>query len=291
MRASIRAGLRASLLALVVTLLAAPSARAQTTVLASNTLGTGQWTIVSSGTLAVASPFTFSAGGTTVSAELVLAGNQVGDSGVVEIRLGPNLPGTVAASGSFTTTSTSLTTYTIPLSSATLIPGGAYYVSVRATSGSISVARGTNTGFWSSSTPNLSVWSSTPAASAIYARILGTISGACCNPVSTGCLVLSSTECATFGGIFRGNASVCSGPECLPVGACCRSSGGCSLTTQIGCLVAQVGQPQGRWLGPGTACTPAGVPNACCLVDFDGSGQRSVDDIFIFLAAWFAGCP
>ncbi|MBY0263639.1 MAG: hypothetical protein K2Q20_14935, partial [Phycisphaerales bacterium] len=83
MRRTIAAVFMACLLGLAF----APNARAQSTVLASNTLGTGQWTVVSNGTIAIASPLTFAAGGTTVSAELILAGAQVGDTGVVEIRL------------------------------------------------------------------------------------------------------------------------------------------------------------------------------------------------------------
>ncbi|MBY0263264.1 MAG: hypothetical protein K2Q20_13030, partial [Phycisphaerales bacterium] len=246
--------------------------------------------VVSNGTIAIASPLTFAAGGTTVSAELILAGAQVGDTGVVEIRLGPNLPGTVVASGMITATSTALTSYTIPLTSTALVPGGAYYVSVRAVSGSISIARSTATGFQSSSSPTLAVWFGAPAANSIYARVLGTIAGACCSPISTACVVLSSADCAGFGGTFLGNASVCGSTPCLALGACCQS-GACTLTTQLGCLIAQIGQPQGRWLGVGTACTPAGVPNACCPADFNGSGTRDVADIFAFLSSWFAGCP
>jgi hypothetical protein len=33
------------------------------------------------------------------------------------------------------------------------------------------------------------------------------------------------------------------------------------------------------------------VVTTTCATDFDGSGVRTIDDIFIFLNAWFAGCP
>jgi hypothetical protein len=31
--------------------------------------------------------------------------------------------------------------------------------------------------------------------------------------------------------------------------------------------------------------------NPCCPVDFNNSGGTEIQDIFDFLAAWFAGCP
>jgi len=34
----------------------------------------------------------------------------------------------------------------------------------------------------------------------------------------------------------------------------------------------------------------AGLPVPGCAGDFDGSGERAVDDVFLFLSAWFAGC-
>jgi hypothetical protein len=122
-------------------------------------------------------------------------------------------------------------------------------------------------------------------------RILGfPVTGACCNPVGSGCATLTSAECAGFGGIYRGDGSVCAVPQCFPVGACCRGAS-CELTTQPGCLVSQIGQPLGRWLGAGSICSPAGSPNVCCTADINGSGAGDIDDIFIFLNQWFAGCP
>jgi hypothetical protein len=34
-----------------------------------------------------------------------------------------------------------------------------------------------------------------------------------------------------------------------------------------------------------------GVPEDCCLADFDGSGVHEVEDVFAFLIAWFADLP
>ena len=44
--------------------------------------------------------------------------------------------------------------------------------------------------------------------------------------------------------------------------------------------------------GGGAACNPAGNTVApCCRADFNRSGAVSVQDIFDFLAAYFAGNP
>jgi hypothetical protein len=38
-----------------------------------------------------------------------------------------------------------------------------------------------------------------------------------------------------------------------------------------------------------TACNaPGATASPCCLADFDKAGGRSIDDIFIYLNAWFA---
>jgi hypothetical protein len=60
----------------------------------------------------------------------------------------------------------------------------------------------------------------------------------------------------------------------------------CTTTTAAGCA--------GTFLGVGTVCAPVvrgGTINACCKADFNNSGGISVQDIFDFLAAYFAGCP
>jgi hypothetical protein len=68
-------------------------------------------------------------------------------------------------------------------------------------------------------------------------------------------------------------------------GACCAGTV-CTTTTAAGCA--------GTFLGVGTVCAPVvrgGTINACCKADFNNSGGISVQDIFDFLAAYFAGCP
>ncbi len=44
--------------------------------------------------------------------------------------------------------------------------------------------------------------------------------------------------------------------------------------------------------GPNLACTRAGTPAApCCPADFNQSGAVSVQDLFDFMGAYFAGNP
>jgi hypothetical protein len=68
-------------------------------------------------------------------------------------------------------------------------------------------------------------------------------------------------------------------------GACCLGAA-CTTATPANCT--------GVFLGLGVACAPPvrnGVASACCPADFNNSGAASVQDIFDFLAAYFAGCP
>ncbi len=42
---------------------------------------------------------------------------------------------------------------------------------------------------------------------------------------------------------------------------------------------------------PAAPAAGAGLGNGVCAADFDGNGSVSAQDIFAFLASWFAGCP
>jgi len=258
-------------------------------VIASNTEGGGGSLIAVSGTAGLATPFAVTTPGLLTGVEVKLGNNGAASNAIVEIRSGPSLPGVVIASGSVVANVGGLPTFTVPMSpGVALVTGGPYWISIRTTGPGTNVRTSTSVGAW---ILNGSSWSLTSSVSSPYFRVLGvSLTGACCNPVSTGCLVLTSTQCANFGGIYGGDTSVCSVPQCLPVGACCRGLS-CSLTTQPGCLTASVGVPPGRWLGPGAACPAPSQPNPCCVADINGSGARDVSDIFAFLSAWFAGCP
>jgi hypothetical protein len=68
-------------------------------------------------------------------------------------------------------------------------------------------------------------------------------------------------------------------------GACCVGAA-CTTTTSAACT--------GLFLGSGTVCAPVvrgGTVNACCKADVNNSGSVSVQDVFDFLAVYFAGCP
>ncbi len=127
------------------------------------------------------------------------------------------------------------------------------------------------------------------------------VTGACCNvevdattagatPASIpGCVNTDSSECATLGGDYKGDGTLCTVETC-PTGACCFSIKGISLCVDgvIQFLaeslpVNSTTCPQqpggGTYLGDGTACTdsdnvtcPAG---ACCLES--GVCEESVD--------------
>ncbi|MBY0263263.1 MAG: hypothetical protein K2Q20_13025 [Phycisphaerales bacterium] len=259
-------------------------------VLSSNTEANNSVFLSPGGTLVgIATPFTVGSTAFITGVELKLGTDGTPADAIVEIRSGATLPGTVIASGTVTVSTGALNTFTIPIApNVSLFSGGAYWVSVRATGAGLNVRTSTTT---SSGVLIGSTWTFGTVVNAPYFRVLGVVpTGACCNPVSTGCLVLTSSQCATFGGIYGGDTSVCSIPQCLPVGACCRGLS-CSLTTQPGCSAVSPTLPPGRWLGPGAACPAPGQPSPCCPADINGSGTRDVSDIFSFLSTWFAGCP
>ncbi len=71
-----------------------------------------------------------------------------------------------------------------------------------------------------------------------------------------------------------------------PVGVCCSGSI-CSLTTQAACVPGAFGGT--NWVAA-PACNDAGNPVApCCKADFNKAVGVTVQDIFDFLSAWFAG--
>jgi hypothetical protein len=69
-------------------------------------------------------------------------------------------------------------------------------------------------------------------------------------------------------------------------GACCSGST-CLVTAPTACNALHT-----RFAGAGTACNAAGNNTTpCCKADFNQTGGVTVQDIFDFLAAWFAGDP
>lgn len=104
--------------------------------------------------------------------------------------------------------------------------------------------------------------------------------GACCNTQTGQCFVAYKPTCDSLGLTFVGPGTACTAAACpTQIGACCyATTAACVLTSKSKCA--------GVWK-INTTCTP----NPCCPVNFSGSGIVSVDDIFLFLNAWFRGCP
>lgn len=76
------------------------------------------------------------------------------------------------------------------------------------------------------------------------------------------------------------------GTPAVPPSACCnRESGACAVLSTAQCL--SVGLLP---LAPGLACSPTTCEQAC-RADFNASGDVGVQDLFDYLAAFFAGCP
>lgn len=113
--------------------------------------------------------------------------------------------------------------------------------------------------------------------------------GACCIPASA-CFLTVPGDCADQGGNFLAFATSCgpTDPCTAPVqGACCRGTT-CVLDTSANCP----NQPNQSYSGDGTACNaPMNNTTPCCKADFNKSGTVTVQDIFDFLAAYFAANP
>ncbi|MCC6321897.1 MAG: hypothetical protein IT438_10740 [Phycisphaerales bacterium] len=73
----------------------------------------------------------------------------------------------------------------------------------------------------------------------------------------------------------------------IPSGGCCRS-GGCLVTTQRACATTFAGS----YRGDNTACAnPINQISLCCPADVNGTYEVTVQDLFDFLAAYFAAGP
>jgi hypothetical protein len=148
------------------------------------------------------------------------------------------------------------------------------------------------------------------------------IMGACCGPsAAPGCTMVASGTCS---GTYQGDSTSCSPDPCpMPTGACCWSAGGCTLAAPSDCAGAFQGpgsvcgdncpgvccigaccvlrvstdclSPGGSvgalWVGSPSCGASASANTPCCRADFNKSGSVSVQDIFDYLNAWFAGSP
>jgi hypothetical protein len=109
-------------------------------------------------------------------------------------------------------------------------------------------------------------------------------SGACCLFGNT-CVLTCPSDCALNAGTYRGDTTTCNPDPCGAGGACCRGST-CGTTTSTACTVAS-GTAGALFVSTGTCGTSNTSP--CCHANYNKLNGITVQDIFDFLADWFAG--
>jgi hypothetical protein len=103
--------------------------------------------------------------------------------------------------------------------------------------------------------------------------------GACCAATTGACTIVAPADCT---GTYLGNGSACPSNPCT--GACCnRWTGNCVVTDPPTCAAYGL-----MFNGFNAGCSPATCH--ACPADFNGASGITVQDIFDFLGAWFAGC-
>ncbi|MEM7229554.1 MAG: hypothetical protein AAF432_12155 [Planctomycetota bacterium] len=90
--------------------------------------------------------------------------------------------------------------------------------------------------------------------------------GACCVPTLDECLHGErADDCESMGGVYQGDATLCSQVVCPPLGACCDpDNGSCSIVFDFDCDAMG-----GVFQGDDVACNPSPCPpaGACCFGD------------------------
>ncbi|HMN41822.1 MAG TPA: GC-type dockerin domain-anchored protein [Phycisphaerales bacterium] len=112
--------------------------------------------------------------------------------------------------------------------------------------------------------------------------------GACCNALG----VCAGSTSATCVGTYQGNGTLCSPNPCPPPpsGVCCRGATCNASVPQASCTSA--GTAGAAFITSASACNAVeNTTTPCCHADFNKTGGISVQDIFDFLNAWFAGSP
>lgn len=112
------------------------------------------------------------------------------------------------------------------------------------------------------------------------------VEGACCLSDGT-CMMGRASACP---GVYQGDASACGTMACpQPTGVCCIGAV-CLIVLPADCVSpgAAVGA---LWVGGNQCNASATVNGPCCRADFNKSGTVTVQDIFDYLNAWFAGSP
>ncbi len=110
--------------------------------------------------------------------------------------------------------------------------------------------------------------------------------GACCTAAG-GCASVDQATCVLFGGVFQGPLTTCTPSPCGPaLGVCCRGSTCAAGVASTACTGAN-----SAFLSGNTAACTSSTISPCCKADYNKSAGITVQDIFDFLAGWFAGSP
>ena len=118
--------------------------------------------------------------------------------------------------------------------------------------------------------------------------------GACCIDNGAGTIVCAQTQSTGCLGNFLGLNIPCLPDPCnVPAGVCCRGTTCNTSVTQANCTAPSAGI--GAFYAAGGLGNTCNVLNnraaPCCYPDFNKSAGVTAQDIFDFLAAWFAGSP
>jgi hypothetical protein len=108
---------------------------------------------------------------------------------------------------------------------------------------------------------------------------------ACCFS-STLCAVMSQAQCSAVAGTYTPSSTTCGPTSCggSDTSTCCRGTIS-TLTTAAACTApAGVGV---RFISGSTAVNGTSNTTPCCFADFNKDNARNIDDIFIYLNAWF----
>jgi hypothetical protein len=124
-------------------------------------------------------------------------------------------------------------------------------------------------------------------------RLESVVTGACCAP-GQACAVMPPAACGDAGGAYLGDMATCSVPSGRPdlcaAALCCKGST-CAVVDKAYLCAASAAPTIGATAVSGACNASGNVKTPCCYADFDKSGAASIDDIFIYLNAWFDASP
>jgi hypothetical protein len=111
----------------------------------------------------------------------------------------------------------------------------------------------------------------------------GPVNIICCLP-GNNCSSITASLCTSSGGTVQTGATSCTPSPCaVASNVCCRGTT-CVITSGTCTAPSGVGVSSSA----GATCNASGSNTSpCCYSDFNKDGNRNIDDIFIYLNAWF----